>query len=97
MPSSTASTPGRSGANLLKVGKDVALYGWTYARILESFQPVGKEQWRQAELWAQDTWCLLRKTAGQRIPWSRARYGRWRGFPAGAGFRMRPRHVVKLG
>ena len=42
MPSSTASTPGRSGANLLKVGKDVALYGWTYARILESFQPVGK-------------------------------------------------------
>jgi len=89
-------------SNLLKAGEDVVLYDWIYARVLESFQPVGKRQWRVAEQWARDTWCLLRrdrpKNGEPRQPlvksavWSMA----WLPWQNG-GLELNPRYVVKSG
>lgn len=89
-------------SNLRKAGEDVALYDWIYARVLESFQPVGRRQWRVAEQWARETWCLLRrdwaKNGEARQPmvegavWSMA----WLPWRHG-GLELNPRYVVKNG
>jgi hypothetical protein len=89
-------------SNLLKAREDVALYDWIYARILETFQPVGKRQWRVAKQWARETWCLLRRERPKNgeaegplvegAVWSMA----WTPWRHG-GLEIKPRYIVKTG
>jgi hypothetical protein len=89
-------------SNLLKVGEDVALYDWIWARFRESFQPVGKRQWRENERLARETWCLLRKGGPERdrggrpladgVVWSVGRTP-WRQ----GGSEAEPHYIVKAG
>jgi hypothetical protein len=87
-------------SNLLKVGEDVALYDWIWARFRESLQPAGKRQWRENERLARV--CLLRKGGPERgkagrgltdgVVWSAGRTP-WRQ----GGSEAEPHYIVKAG
>ncbi len=89
-------------SNLLKAREDVALYDWIYARVRESYQPVGKPQWQEVERLARETYCLLRRERPKNgesgrartegAVWSMAWLPRRRG-----GLEMNPSYVVKTG
>ncbi len=89
-------------SNLLKAREDVALYDWIYARVCETFQPAGKEQWRGCGRLARETWCLLRRDRPKNgearrpvVPCAVYSMG-WTPWRRG-GFETSPRYVVKSG
>jgi len=87
-------------SNLLKAREDVALYDWIYARVCQSFRPVGKPQWRECERLARETWCLLQRERAQKDDLGRplvpcAVYSMaWFPWRQG-GLEKNPRYVVK--
>ena len=89
-------------SNLLKAREDVALYDWIYARVCETFQPAGKQHWRECERLARKAWCALRRDRPQngeaRRPVVRgAVYAMgWTPWRRG-GLETNPRYVVKTG
>ena len=48
-------------SHLLQPHEDVALYDWMYKQICYHFQPVGKQQWAEAEKTAREVWCSFRQ------------------------------------